>query len=104
LLDLVDRLYPASQQPAEVGGGGGSPSVRATELAQLNPALSGPGAGATPRQTAEHSRLQISAATASLRTTTATRNRKPTLTGEPYEAYIRRIADAPGPAGKLART
>jgi hypothetical protein len=24
--------------------------------------------------------------------------------GEPYEAYIRRIADAPGPAGRLART
>jgi hypothetical protein len=24
--------------------------------------------------------------------------------GEPYETYIRRIADAPGPAGRLART
>ena len=24
-------------------------------------------------------------------------------TGEPYEAYVRRIADAPGPAGRLAR-
>jgi hypothetical protein len=24
--------------------------------------------------------------------------------GEPYEAYVRRIADAPGPAGRLART
>jgi hypothetical protein len=23
--------------------------------------------------------------------------------GEPYEAYVRRIADAPGPAGRLAR-
>jgi hypothetical protein len=24
--------------------------------------------------------------------------------GEPYEVYVRRIADAPGPAGRLART
>ena len=24
--------------------------------------------------------------------------------GEPYDAYVRRIADAPGPAGRLART